>query len=433
MAKRITFLLGNGAAIPWGAPTTEDVTRYLCQNRNFPKTRDGENICQYLKDKIVENGYDADKITFETIISVLEELYQYFNLKKPGEKDFFHPNLPFLFEEKGWLENLKSFQPDPDSNKFHYGENQTEIVSPEIFENKESKEAYHFQNLLNWSLNTISGFLSNYCKTVCDKEPYNKALKDFIKYFKDSDYILRFYTTNYDRLLPDVLGEDHVFDGFDKQDISANELIEKHKYDLKGIYNKKDVLNYFNLHGCLFWEFDSFINEPFADYYHHFYRTSDVHTDISGFTEQNFDRSKPIQSSNIITGFNKLQRLAKNPINAFYSAFQEDCINSDLLVTVGYGFGDPHLNNFIKNGVGYDDTNFLHVTKIDPKSYAIDESYFDSSEGYRLNELEPVQNYFEKFQDSSSGWMISERGTHRIFTDGFDKFLLDGRYQELRL
>jgi hypothetical protein len=434
MAKRITFLLGNGAAIPWGARTTDEITRMLCTDPNIPKTTEGVNICQYLKDKIIAYGHDEDKITFETLVNVLEDTHEYFAARLRNQNRFFHFNLPFLFEKQDWIESLKNFTVE-DHGTFYWFRSDLNIypqLPKEHFSHSETIDFHYFNNLLAAVLERISVIISGYCLNIDNKPKYNDSLRKFINYLCEKGYIVRFYTTNYDRLLPEVFGEEKVFDGFENPD-SESKRFQNYPYDLNKIYNEKDILNYYNLHGCLYWDFDSNVFKPFADYQYHFYRTFETHTDIAGPTEHSPNASELIKIWNIITGLKKVQRLAMNPLNAFYSAFQEDCVNSDLLVTVGYSFGDPHLNNFIKNGVGYDDTNFLHVTKINKEKHSPTEAFFDSDEGGSIKNLEPVQNDFPQSQDISDGWMTSEKGTHRIFTDGFDGFLLNERFKEINI
>ncbi|GAH04843.1 unnamed protein product, partial [marine sediment metagenome] len=54
----------------------------------------------------------------------------------------------------------------------------------------------------------------------------------------------------------------------------------------------------------------------------------------------------------IITGYNKTQRVFDEPYFQFANTIQNDLLDSDILLIIGYGFGDYHVNNILATHKG---------------------------------------------------------------------------------
>jgi hypothetical protein len=55
----------------------------------------------------------------------------------------------------------------------------------------------------------------------------------------------------------------------------------------------------------------------------------------------------PLILTPIISGYNKATRISYEPFLSLFNAFSYDVSNADLLIVVGYGLGDQHMNNLL--------------------------------------------------------------------------------------
>ncbi|HRH60781.1 MAG TPA: SIR2 family protein, partial [Chitinophagaceae bacterium] len=65
------------------------------------------------------------------------------------------------------------------------------------------------------------------------------------------------------------------------------------------------------------------------------------------------EKGKQLLLTNIITGYQKVQRSAISPFRQMFSAFDRDCFEADKLFIIGYSFGDEHINDIIRNSRKY--------------------------------------------------------------------------------
>lgn len=75
MNKDTIILFGAGAAIPWGGPTTSDLTEVTRKSAaSFKGNNIAQNATEFILQRLITHGIDEFDINFETIISVIEEL-----------------------------------------------------------------------------------------------------------------------------------------------------------------------------------------------------------------------------------------------------------------------------------------------------------------------------------------------------------------------
>jgi hypothetical protein len=55
--------------------------------------------------------------------------------------------------------------------------------------------------------------------------------------------------------------------------------------------------------------------------------------------------------TNIITGYQKIQKSILSPCKQMQAAFDRDCCSSDTIYIIGYSFNDEHINAGIKASI----------------------------------------------------------------------------------
>ena len=76
--KKVVILTGAGAVLPWGAPTTKDITEKIKNDKEFV-TKNNKPLGKYLY-SILREHYkkDSQNINFEHIIDFVDLLYAYY-------------------------------------------------------------------------------------------------------------------------------------------------------------------------------------------------------------------------------------------------------------------------------------------------------------------------------------------------------------------
>jgi hypothetical protein len=154
-----------------------------------------------------------------------------------------------------------------------------------------------------------------------DSASYYKFLIDFRNEYQ---FALRIFSLNYDLCLETAFEmEDQEYEmGFDEERIwNWRRLVEINPEDTPQFY-------YYKLHGSINWQYDKDNNLTFLD-------------SSSGIREEN---------AAIIFGTSyKLQY--RDPFLFLAYEFRKWTIESKLIITVGYGFGDEHINGMIEQAL----------------------------------------------------------------------------------
>ena len=145
------------------------------------------------------------------------------------------------------------------------------------------------------------------------------------------DWTKRIYTLNYDTWLTTNAG---YYDGFENGNFESDK-----------VYSNRDIDCHYNLHGSVRWRPN--IDEDRIEKLNHV-------VDVFGYGTGDYQtiNRQPIIPSPIITGYNKSSRLDLKPYIAIHHSFLSDILQSDYLLVVGYGGGDPHINEIINTFKG---------------------------------------------------------------------------------
>lgn len=350
--NRILIFLGAGATICFGGPTSNEILVELKTDERF-KTVDNRPIGQYLYDKLHDSF--GDQTNFETIVASIELIINY-HLAKANDTE--NPNLKsiipsFLSFDEHFLEQIDNFT-------LHEIDNEPEQVILEYFNNgfsqtiplpRKSAKLYYYSKILNNFLSLISIKITHY---VDGNSEYNLKFKNFINYLISCNFNINFFTTNYDNLIPNILENKNVFNGFDTRNHDNDELL----YNSKKIIFDDSVIKFFNLHGSIYWH-----HEFLMDHMEYQFVFKDQEYNLPLFSQTDFTNpGEELVLSNIITGYNKTQRTLSPPFSLMLESFFKECIRADVLLIIGYSFSDNHLNKILSLPFNNESPKIINIT-----------------------------------------------------------------------
>lgn len=429
MAKRITILLGSGSSLAWGSPTSNQITKALDSDRKF-KAKDGSSLFSSLR-KIIAKYYKVklDQINFEQAIHLLDVLISYYKVSSSKDKDIYSHKIDFaLFEILNEVSDLFGYEFIPPPVTGNTGTIVLDKISndqiPMVDEN--FQEVTFLFSAMQHYIVSINNLISAYDNptSIGKYSGLNNQLCEMFRYLKNTDNSMRVYTLNYDRLWPRILSQCHnsLFEGTGER-ITPDDDFERLVFDLKRIINDRKSDTFYNLHGSISWEhnFNSFsYSTEFVFNADFTMNTGASHSAISNPQEET-------SIYNIITGFSKVQRANTEPFYAMHNSFYQDCINSDVIITIGYSFFDFHVNRRLANAIRYNSANWVNITFGNPHEE------FSFSHGlYEIEKaIHVAGDSFIPPNLAKNSWIISNSNSHRIFIAGFEDFLKKEAWKEI--
>jgi hypothetical protein len=367
---QIVVLLGAGAAIPWGGIASEDIKQSFM---DIPNKR-YRPINKLIFDLIEQFGIkDAN---FETFLAALEEILNYvLSVTTEGKNVSNTSFIPSIFRFKKSIIKLLRNKNEKEKREYCY----------EIF-----------KDYTNKVITEINGYNSKALDEQYKK--LNKNFLSFTKYFLNKNYSVKYYTTNYDNLIPQILSQNcKIYEGF--HDSPSKK--KRFKYDLWLF--RKARLSHFNIHGSIFFHYN-FSGGKYEMIYDDSkcYDLSDALYNDYGNPNEN------LIVSPIITGYNKTQRAANQPFNLGFNAFANDCNDCHALCIVGYSVSDPHINAILSSYISWNRARFIYVTQC--------ENNFE----IELSKLNDKITRMSK-RESDDTWIHDNR--KHIYKKGFEEFL----------
>jgi hypothetical protein len=386
MKKKSVFLFGAGAVLDWGGPRTlcnresyeiipehgtdQIKNRSCCLTHRVITTgfvdKNGERISNKIY-KVLKTKKPNANVNFETIINIVEDLYAYWSVRKSKESN----NIYSIVDIDDDLKDFHCFEVSQAKGSPFYSIiipgvdpsfSDTNLIPDEI----DPHEKY-YELLLNELLSGIIGQISKYSyasseHNVFDK-PFNDALNAnfgaWMKSFLNKKSSIRFYTINYDDVFK-VLLEKHkvsVFDGFFE---NSNDVYNAEN-DLAGVVLDKHEHIHYNLHGFAFWKVEDLNRNELQGYRYFKFIPGIINDSVASIQ---IEKGRKILLSNIISGFQKVQKTAISPFRQFFSALDKDCFEAEELFIIGYSFGDEHINDIIRNARRYN--HKMQITLINP-------------------------------------------------------------------
>lgn len=347
--KKVVILLGAGAAIPFGGPKTSEITEAIKTDVQF--TVEGKPVGEILYDLLCKyfRGYGKE-VNFETMLHALETIYDFVRMRNQtgAVRPIFNSGWHILFELKEVVSKMVSFEVTEAGEEFLYFERNG--CGPDFPPNDNPKghaEMFYFGNLLKHFYfivdQEIQGY--NFKNEEPAQQPIASNLQSFLMYLIEIGYIPRIYTLNYDNLIPNLCPDLNTFNGFDMKVKGSSDLLG---CSIKKVITDQVSSVYYNLHGSPYWTYS----------FSHDTSRGKVCFDRGycgvSFGEGIEERANPgseVQLSNIITGYNKSQRISLNPFGLFYNAFQRDAIEAEAIIVAGYSYSDFHINRVLANGL----------------------------------------------------------------------------------
>lgn len=337
----ITILMGAGAAKIWGGPLASDIDRLFESDTHFTNT-DNVPVGTILFQKLREHYGRASSVNFETCINLIEQIFDFvISSSNQGGTD---PNntsmLPIIVGDSEFINSL-------------YNEGKARELAQTENDNDVLKRVYFMEMISNF-LRIVWNQIDIYENRVAQDENLNSKLFEWLAWLSKR-YRVRLYTTNYDRIIPDLLDQKQFpfFDGFYETGERG-----KCKPDIRKISNNYSGLSYFQLHGSIHWEPIDF---DFAPYDFVLCRiTSPDHRRLLHLCNQ---PGQILLKSSIVAGYSKPQRLMLSPLNALYSSFINDCHRSSVICAVGFSFGDPHLTKAVISSLDAANTKFVNIIR----------------------------------------------------------------------
>jgi hypothetical protein len=353
---RNIILFGAGAAIPWGGPSTAEVTKILLNEINDDSRHCDSRVFWLLHDFLVykyrqREGYYRGFVNFEDLINVVEELILYYSDSASLNKDYVHS----IFKLSPELEN--------DLSKL-YGE---------------SKPYDFWMKNLRDVLGTIVSVVSRYSyhNNYSDSEIFrndekrgelNSLFKQWAISISEKGSLVRSYTLNYDSLFKEL------FCWALQQEVLGGTFVghgEEREFNLKSILKDRDSHCHYNLHGSVYWRvFNKKKTLDLEDWRFTLCKFPYWNPDSFNLPLITVEQGRSFVLSNIVAGYRKTQRTFLAPFKQMLTSFDIDCSDADNLFLIGYSFSDQHINSSIRSYI--DENKTLKVHLIDPKYAKMD-------------------------------------------------------------
>lgn len=408
--KRITILVGAGAAIEIGGPSTFELTQKVIKTKiDLIHYKSGVLESIY---KIISNYYHPDTINFEHIMHALEMLTTYnsyftdpesckISLYKPLFAPFIKPRYKRFFKGNNdiSIQLAKTYL--------------IEAVADEVNKYNEAfakakSEHFWYQNFwntpgINWDITTL-----NYDTTI--EHSLSKRAEDGFEPNRNN-YI------NKDCSNVKALSRDEI-----------DALSFRFNPTRLTTQSKEVVVNH--LHGCIC--------------FGHSWRSKNIYEDETfGIVKfQSYDLAKRTWSSNsgktqaaedvsrgpIITGLRKTEKITTYPYSFYQYYLQDSIIKNNSLLIVGYSFGDLYLNEIIDriSRIHGEKKRIVIITYYGKEYWSDNHSindFFDHNEAYMFyakacSDNYPLKGHKEKdFFDKKP--LRARNGKVLIFLHGF--------------
>ncbi|KRA97943.1 hypothetical protein ASD83_12815 [Devosia sp. Root685] len=379
--RRVLLLVGAGASIGYGAPSTWQLTDdigHRLKAREWMKSSGAVEAYRQIAETLSRYLKHPKGANFEQIYHVAHELSA---METPGDNavDQYRPLLaPFLKRTAGL-------------------------------------DAEACRILCDGIVDAIYGKLSECCEIA----PSRLApLGGFLRGLREN-YVTRVYTTNYDDFI--LQSAPDLFTGFPASRASGPKMVDPAR-----IWGRGDDDCVFHLHGSVHLGFAPTVNwdADLGDLY--WYDERDEARRNAGFHGSDVSRmdGTGYMRTAVITGLDKLSRLQRSPMSHYYASFARDVMSADLLVMVGYGMGDLHLNSWIsaarrKGGA----PPIVLIDKWDQPFLRASAHEWGRRETAMLHEFRINARGYAGGTKFGTGWTLATDGESAIWDRGFDAFL----------
>lgn len=389
--KRISVLIGAGAAIDLEGPSTYKLTKAIVNKSDFLK----------LIALRLNKYYGVAQYNFEDIAHLLELALSYQSSSSSNTRNEFKPILKEFMCLDHFLNRSNLIQAQQDL----YQELWNSIYFyDEKFGNSHDHSWYKkFWNALNHKNN------------------------------------LDIFTLNYDTTIQQSLANLYT-DGF-VEECTDGDL---YKFDPNNLYegNKTKIIN---LHGSILFGGSNFSNRTsqsvdFSDfneiYKYHNYEVARKNFFDVGKSNNYSQAREMIRLSPILTGLRKTEKLLVTPFDSYHNYFFNSIRNNNCLLIIGYSFGDHHINHIINKMTEIHKKNrkiivINYINHESRQNWHSDHSVMMENNGWLTEDAlkfytKSFLNY-RPFENHTSFQtpIVSEDGNVKIYLLGFKETLKD--------
>ncbi len=381
--KTALILIGAGASLDFGAPSTSALTQMLAEAVHadaWMAASGGADAYDIIAAALA--GYyhgGADFVNFEHIYHCAHEL-RHMGLPSPGAVNEYRPALvPF--------------------------------IKPKF-------------KIPSRALDAVAGFMTDrifgIIAACCERPSLDlTSLRTFIAQIR-ATHTARIYTTNYDDFVLQAAPD--LFTGF------AKEASPKAKrFDGNAFWARSNDDSLFHLHGSVHLGFARDRREaPIGElFWYDDRRDARRDASYSGSGGRRMDGSE-VTLSALITGLDKLSRLQRRPLSYFYSALSQDALKADILYVIGYGLGDLHLNTWLNEARSRSDRPPLVFVDYWADGFSRSAAFNETDR--KLIEMwhalrMPIGYDPGKDHHMHRGWTLDATKTCAVWDRGFGEFL----------
>ena len=304
---KITLLLGAGFAIHMKCPGTDDINQLFAEDVTYVNNYEGKSVSMFNYVKTLLSDYFFD-FSFETFLAVLEQILDYqIGIEYSGKVSIQDRILSSVL-----------FVP-------------RDILRESLLLSKSAKELW---GIYKHYVNTIIDAIARK-DSIEDCQEDARIIKEYIVSLKEKYDQIKIYSTNYDSLCSQILSDEGLYISTD--DSFPDSIERAFVYDLNEF--RERPLTYFPLHGSIYFKRESFNCIKYCSYKQ---PLSDIAFDNNAGNPNGYTFFSPI-----ISGYNKLQHINGKPFIMGAQEFANDLQDSDIVLTLGYSFRDPHINSYI--------------------------------------------------------------------------------------
>ncbi|MFG0859219.1 hypothetical protein [Pseudomonas sp. CJQ_13] len=384
-AKRILVLVGAGASVDFGIPQTSGFT-------------------DKLEEHMLADGYSVRSGGWDAYKCVKSELENYYGSESEAHFERIYHTLHELAAMKVSAGAVPKYKP---------------VLLPFMQPNHGLK----FDALRAAASSMLEAIYSIASASSAAPKQSVAPLSEFVRKL-ESIATTRIYTTNYDDFFSQA--SPHLFTGFTKK---RGEFSLFSPEDYWSCWGQSGL---FHLHGSVHLGFPLWLSgDPSIDIGElGWFESRDEaikHSSFSGSGSPRLDGTE-LERSAIVTGLDKLGRLQQSPYLYYYSGLARDVVEADLIIVLGSGLGDYHLNSYLREARrSAEPTPLIYVgywkEEGDELFEALNSVQTDHSEAV-IHQLRVGQNSDIKF-DAYRGWTTNSVAKIAIYTNGFYSFLKD--------
>jgi len=384
--KKVCLILGAGASIEFGAPSTEVLTTLIekcLEDDKWVQDKNAFATYQFIKGKLQKFLVKPGTLHFEHIYHCVHELLKFsYEVSEEAFDEFRYLLQPFL----------------------------------SLIEKNDLLAEDKLRCLEQRYIQFIYEVISKSCETP--KRPIG-PLRKFIKTLTESN-VLRIYNLNYDDFC--FQAGSSLYTGFEKNKVG--------RFLRESFFDMEEEHSLFHLHGSIRMNFPTPSTVfDFGDLAWFKDKKEALKHSSTASGRRQMDGGQ-VATHPIVTGLDKLSRIQSIPFNYYYSMFPRDLFSSDLVILVGYGMSDLHINNWLTQARMSNSKQRLVI--IDHMSES--DLYFSSSRksiewvhSLRVKAAEPC--VWKKGEND--GWFIVPSSKAAVWTKGFQSFLTKSSYCEM--